>query len=175
MKNIALLLFLFTALSSFAQLTKEQKKMIAEDKKKVLKMKGERFPDFTFKTLKGETISSENTKGKVVLFNFWFTTCKPCIMELPELNELVKEFEDENVVFVAPSISTEEQIDKFSKRFDFDYQQIANVKPWIYSQDIHEFPTHMIVNQEGIIEKVFIGYSIMTVGAIKSATKKLLK
>ncbi len=177
MKYCLLLLLVFSSSICIGQheRSKEELKRIAQDKKSVFNMKGTKFPDFSLTTLDGETISSENTKGKIVLFNFWFTTCKPCIIEMPELNEMVKELESEDVVFVAPSLSTTAEIEKFLKRFAFDYQIVPDVKDFIYGYDIHSFPTHFVIDQEGVIDKVLIGYSTMTVGALKRATKKLLK
>ena len=40
---------------------------------------GKKVPEFKFTDLNGNEISTENTKGKVVVLNFWFTGCKPCI------------------------------------------------------------------------------------------------
>jgi len=46
-------------------------------------------PDFTLDTLGGDSISLSDYQGdKVVLIDFWSTTCKPCLAEMPELIEL---------------------------------------------------------------------------------------
>lgn len=39
-------------------------------------------------TLNGDTITEKQLIGKVILINFWFEHCDPCIAELPALNEL---------------------------------------------------------------------------------------
>lgn len=58
-------------------------------------------PLFEIKDLTGKTVHLEALKGKVVVLNFWFVECKPCVSEIPELNELVFDFQKEDIVFMA--------------------------------------------------------------------------
>jgi thiol-disulfide isomerase/thioredoxin len=52
----------------------------------------------------GSSLSSESLKGKIVFINFWATWCPPCRAEMPSLNKLYKEFEnDKDVVFLFVS------------------------------------------------------------------------
>lgn len=39
-------------------------------------------------TREGEEITLADRRGKVILVNFWATWCAPCIVEMPELDEL---------------------------------------------------------------------------------------
>jgi len=63
---------------------------------------------FDLTTAKGETLSLRDLRGKVVVLNFWATTCGPCIVELGVLQEVyAKRFDaDEGVEFVAISTDT---------------------------------------------------------------------
>ena len=68
---------------------------------------GDRAPEF-FTTVydredgqfesRGKQISSNEYKGKVLIVNFWSTTCVPCMEELPHFNELQNEYKDDVVV-----------------------------------------------------------------------------
>ena len=51
-----------------------------------------KFPSFTGKDLDGNDVSSDElfSKNKVTVMNFWFTTCKPCVGELGDLENLNK-------------------------------------------------------------------------------------
>lgn len=42
-------------------------------------------PDVEFSTLQGERFRTADLRGKVVLVNFWATTCVSCIEEMPML------------------------------------------------------------------------------------------
>ncbi|WP_420578613.1 TlpA family protein disulfide reductase [Ekhidna sp.] len=155
--------------------TKEQIKEVADAKKEVKKLKGEPFPEFDLTTLEGAQVSSKDTKGKIMLVNFWFTRCRPCIVEMPEMNEMVEEFQDEEIIFIAPTFDSHEQVSKFLQKRDFDYQSIPDAKDFCLEMNVRSFPTHFVVNQEGVIDKVVIGYSSMTVKALRKSIRKLLK
>ncbi|WP_370086196.1 TlpA family protein disulfide reductase [Ekhidna sp.] len=170
-----ILLIYLPAIALVGQPTKEQIKAVETAKKEVKRMKGQPFPDFALTTLEGTVITKEDTKGKILLVNFWFSRCKPCIMEMPEMNEMVKELKDEEIIFLAPTFDDAELVDKFLDKRDFDYHIIPNVKDFCLEMNVRSYPTHFIVNREGIIEKVIIGYSSMTVGALKKTARKLLK
>ncbi len=174
MKYLIISFSILINLFSFAQ-TSEQVKMVEDAKKKVKKTKGEIFPLFELTTIDGEKVNYENTKGKIVLINFWFTRCKPCIMEIPEMNEMVEEFKSENVVFIAPTFDSDELVKKFLQERIFDYQIVPGVKEYCKQMNIYSYPTHFVLNREGTIEKVIIGYSSMTVGALRKSVRKLLK
>lgn len=168
------LLFLISFSLCAQQPTREQVRQIAVNKKIVKKMKGKPFPDFSFSARDGNSYTNESTVGKFVLFNFWFTRCRPCIEEMPELNDLVEEFEDQEVVFIAPTFDDDSQVERFLGRFEFDYQIVADVKDFCQQLSITSYPTHIIVDREGIVKKVIIGYSSFTVGELRRSLTKML-
>ena len=52
-----------------------------------------KFPSFQGKDLDGNEVTSDKlfSESKVTVVNFWFTTCKPCVGELGDLEALNKE------------------------------------------------------------------------------------
>ena len=61
-------------------------------------------PDFSLPTLDGKTVRLSDYKGKLVLIDFWSTTCDPCMVEMPHLVELYKKHKDEGFVVLAVSL-----------------------------------------------------------------------
>ncbi len=49
---------------------------------------GNQAPDFTLKDLNGNDVSLGSLKGKIVIINFWATTCAPCVAELPYFQQI---------------------------------------------------------------------------------------
>jgi peroxiredoxin len=47
-------------------------------------------PDFTLDSLSRGRISLSDFKGKVVVINFWSSTCPPCLIEMPSFERLKK-------------------------------------------------------------------------------------
>ena len=52
---------------------------------------GDTVPEFKLWLTDGSRLSKNDISGKVVVFKFWFTSCLPCRIDIPELNELVEE------------------------------------------------------------------------------------
>ena len=48
--------------------------------------------DFSGVTDLGETVTSDEYRGGVVVVNFWYASCPPCRMEAPDLQALNEEF-----------------------------------------------------------------------------------
>ncbi|MBX3650477.1 MAG: TlpA family protein disulfide reductase [Burkholderiales bacterium] len=42
-------------------------------------------PEVTFVSIKGEKITTESLRGRVVLVNFWATDCVTCVKEMPDI------------------------------------------------------------------------------------------
>ena len=100
----------------------------------------------------GNRITSESLKGKVTVVNFWFKECKPCIQEMPELNELVSTLKtNQNVQFLAFSLTEKDQLPSFFKKHTFDYRIIPNSQSYAAENGITGYPTNMIIDQQGNI------------------------
>lgn len=62
------------------------------------------IPLIELESADGKMISTEDYKGKIVFLNFWATWCPPCRMEMPSMETLYKELEQENFVILAISV-----------------------------------------------------------------------
>jgi peroxiredoxin len=61
-------------------------------------------PDFTLKDKDGKPWRLKDQRGKTVVMNFWTMTCKPCLEEMPSLEQLAlvaKERGDMEVVAIS--------------------------------------------------------------------------
>jgi peroxiredoxin len=58
-------------------------------------------PDVTFISIKGEKISSQSLRGKIVMVNFWATSCATCVKEMPEMIDTYNKFKGQGLEFVA--------------------------------------------------------------------------
>lgn len=60
-----------------------------------------RAPGQTFTTLEGRTIALDELRGKVVLVNFWATSCPGCVREMPGMVEAYNQYKDRGFEIVA--------------------------------------------------------------------------
>lgn len=54
-----------------------------------------------FTTIKGEKISMQSLKGKVVLINFWATDCRSCVKEMPDLIKTYQQYQNQGLEIIA--------------------------------------------------------------------------
>jgi thiol-disulfide isomerase/thioredoxin len=123
---------------------------------------GKELPDYSLVGRSGKTYTNESLKGKVVVFNFWYVNCGPCIVEIPVLNRLYLSYKNNNdLVFISILRDAEEDLEKFlekglTKRID--YEVIPNSKAIMRGTfKIHVFPTNLFVDREGKIFMKTIG------------------
>jgi len=136
---------------------------------------GKMFPQFEEMTSDGKSISNKSFVGKVVVFNFWFIACKPCVEEMPDLNKLVSKYTKNDVAFIAPSIDSKVAIQKFLENHSFDYTITTDSRLLADKLEIKGYPTHFVVDQTGIIRAVFVGGSDRIDSLLSKEIDKLLK
>lgn len=113
--------------------------------------KNESFPDFTVVSIKGDTIFRSMLEGKIVLMNFWFEGCTPCIAELDDLSKLYHKFKENlSFMFLSFTVDPKEHALKCAEKYNLPFP--------IYPIDRKEcsgltvnagFPTTIILNQSG--------------------------
>ena len=65
---------------------------------------GNVFPEFTVETFNDEgSFSSQSARGKVIVINFWYVNCGPCVSEMPEIEEVRKQYSDDVEVLALHS------------------------------------------------------------------------
>ncbi|TAF33984.1 MAG: TlpA family protein disulfide reductase, partial [Cytophagales bacterium] len=95
-------------------------------------------------------MSLSSLKGKVVVLNFWGTHCKPCIKEMPELNDLKKRFSyNPDVVFLAPTRDKAAKLAGFFKDKQFDYQISYEADSIFETYKAYFVPVNMVINRQG--------------------------
>src|SRR5262249_22380761 len=72
-------------------------------------------PQFKVSSLDGKTFDLKSLRGKVVVLNMWFIGCGPCREEIPKLNDVVREFKNRGVVFLAPAPDLPDSLKSFLK------------------------------------------------------------
>ncbi|HEX8999034.1 MAG TPA: redoxin domain-containing protein [Blastocatellia bacterium] len=117
-------------------------------------------PSVRLASLDGTHFELNALGGKIVVLNLWFIGCSPCRKEIPQLNNLVQEFSGKPVVFLAPSFDTAESLREFLKTTAFAYHIVPNAEAIINGPfNASSFPTHIVIDQNGLIEATLVGAS----------------
>jgi len=135
---------------------------------------GEYAMDFLTTDMLGNFIKLSDLRGKVVVLNFWFIKCAPCVMEMPELNEIVGMYDTQDVVFLGITFDSKQLVEQFLQNTAFKYTIAPNAHDAIGIYGVQSFPTNMVINQEGQIVLKEIGYRTNMKDVLVSAINKLL-
>ena len=127
-------------------------KMVANDpkpKESGIFKNGQNF-EINETDINGNKLRSKELKGTILVINYWFINCKPCRLEMPELNELVKEYKNNpRVKFIAIALDDKAAIKDFLKLMPFNYQIVADGRYATEKYGVRAFPTHVIVDGAG--------------------------
>jgi thiol-disulfide isomerase/thioredoxin len=108
---------------------------------------GSILPKIEVTTLNGNW--TNDGRNKIIVINWWATSCLPCIEEIPVLNKLVDKHQDENIEFVA-IVWDKSNYSDFIAKHPFNYLQGFSSKELTdLFGDI--FPRHIVVGKDGKI------------------------
>lgn len=144
---------------------------IAFDEYKNFKTEGVVFPAFSFTDLNGNLVTNESMKGKIVVIKCWYIHCALCIKEFPDVNNLVEKYKDrKDILFISLAEDTPEQLNNFLQKKTLLYSVIPNMKTYMNeSLNLNTFPTHFIINKNGIISKVLNNFESLEVALEKES------
>ena len=115
-------------------------------------------PDFTLSTLEGDTVSLSGFQGKLVLINFWATRCHPCREEMPYLEELFREENENLVILCVDGGENASTVKDFARENDLSLTILLDINRKVTrSYKVRFIPTTFLVNEEGEISKRKIG------------------
>ena len=121
---------------------------------------------WTAKDADGGTIASKDLLGKVVVLNFWYAQCGPCIAEAPRLQKLSAAFADDDVQFVGVNVrDAADQAKAFEATHKVTYpttiEQSGNGAPitvaYTGKVSTNTTPTTLVIDKTGRVAARFSG------------------
>jgi peroxiredoxin len=120
---------------------------------------GARLPDFRTEALDGTTYDNRELRGKINVINFWFQACKPCVAEMPGLNQLVEKYGPAPVNFLSLSRDEQAVMEAFLRDHDYHFTHLLNGRAIIQDAFAHKsgYPTTFVTDQDLRIVEIFTG------------------
>lgn len=113
---------------------------------------GKNLPAFNGLTINKKPFSNTDLKNQVVVINFWFEKCPPCIAEMPELNNLVAKYGKKAVRFIGITHDSPASARRFQKRNGYKYEIVSLSNDEIRKLNInHGFPSNVLIGKDGKI------------------------
>lgn len=118
---------------------------------------GDAFPDLTAVGLEG---SLPDTKGKVVLVDFFASWCGPCKESFPAMQDLHKKYAGKGLVILAINLDKKKaDMDEFLKAHPADFAIVRDAANKLVAQiKIPTMPTSFLLNREGKVVSVHRGF-----------------
>lgn len=153
---------------------------------------GRPAPSFRVLDLEGKQVALSDFRGKVVMLDFWSTSCGPCIMSFPHIEELHRKYAKESVAILGvngdalppvtqPSAATQpaarfEPIARFLKAKKITYPQLMDVDSEISeAYRVSGIPCVIMLDKAGVIRRIHMGYRADAVRAYGADIDQLLK
>jgi peroxiredoxin len=119
------------------------------------------FPVVTLTTIQGEKLTAGDLRGKVVLVNFWATSCVTCVKEMPKLVETYRKHRDRGFETIAVAMSYD------PPNYVLHYAE-KNALPFKVALDptgatarafgdVSLTPTTFVIDRRGTIVKRYLG------------------
>lgn len=111
----------------------------------------------------GKKFNFDDYKDRIIVLNFWYTTCGPCVEELPHFNEVASQYSDKVTVIALhldqPWVDVSQWVDSQHPEWNGGNMLIG----WdtgSYCQNlfgVQACPVTVIINQDRVITHSFIG------------------
>lgn len=121
----------------------------------------ETAPPVAYTLLNGEKQQLQDLRGKVVLVNFWATSCTTCVGEMPEVVKTFEMFQPRGyeTVAVAMDYDNPEFVAKFAETRKLPFRVAFDSSGDVARQfgDVRMTPTSILINKRGEIVKRYLG------------------
>jgi peroxiredoxin len=119
---------------------------------------GDILPSFTLTDMNGKEFQSDELKGKILVMNFWFMKCIPCLNEMGDLSKLANSYKNNpNVIFIAPDWEKHDAVESFLESHPFAYHVCPEANTLVDQLGIQVYPANLVVGRDGKIRNSYAG------------------
>lgn len=140
---------------------------------------GETAPLFTLPDIDSDkpAISLESLRGKTVYVDFWASWCAPCLRSMPLINELYGKYRDQDFEVIAINVDDPiEDGQDFLLDNPLDYLIAADTDNTVLNEfGVTGMPTSFLIDKEGVIRMVHMGFRGNDIETIEAAVLELLE
>jgi len=119
---------------------------------------GQRAPDFTLKKAGGGEVSLSDYEGKILVIDFWSTTCGGCIADMPAYQELYNQWDHDEVEYLGMSLDTRiEIVEGFLERKGFELPMALlddETRTAYLGDGIARIPQARVIDAHGVMAAV---------------------
>ena len=118
-------------------------------------------PQASFSTVGGEKLALDSLRGKVVLVNFWATSCPGCIKEMPDLVKTWQKYHSRGLetIAVAMSYDPPEYVRQFAEKNSLPFTVALDTGGEVAQAfgNVRVTPTTFVIDKQGQIIQQYVG------------------
>jgi peroxiredoxin len=118
-------------------------------------------PNVTYTALDGQKFTSESLKGKVVMVNFWATSCVTCIKEMPQMVQTYNKYKGQGLEYVAVAMSYDppNYVLNYAQTRQLPFKVALDTRGELAKSfgDVKLTPTTFVIDRKGNIIKRYVG------------------
>jgi peroxiredoxin len=118
-------------------------------------------PEVRFATLAGEKLSTADLRGKVVVVNFWATSCVTCVREMPQMVGTWKKYSPRGLDMVAVAMSYDHpnRVAEFAKARALPFRVALDTDGAVAKSfgEVRITPTTYLLDRRGRVIKRIMG------------------
>jgi peroxiredoxin len=122
---------------------------------------GFQAPDFELSTIQGERVLLSDLRGQAILLNFWATWCPPCRSEMPAMQQVYLDYDQDGFVVLAVNNLRQdrrESVETFILEENLTFPVLLDNSGSVSTRyQVNSMPTSFFIDPEGIIREVVIG------------------
>jgi tetratricopeptide (TPR) repeat protein len=113
-------------------------------------------PIFNVKSFKGDLLSLEGLKGKVVLLDFWASWCGPCRAEMPEVKKIWSKYSSDQFIMIGVNLDRDKKaFEAYVREQGLEWPQYFDGGGWnnkvAQAYGVRAIPHTVLIDREGII------------------------
>jgi len=134
-------------------------------------------PDFTLRSADGPNVRLQEQRGRVVMVNFWATWCGPCRQEMPHLNRLYGKYRDAGFTLLGVNIDDDQaKAVGLASRLGLQFPVLLDTDKKVSRlYDLSTMPSTVLIDRDGRVRHVHLGYRDGDESAYEKRIRELLK
>ena len=137
--------------------------------------------EFTAQLDTGETVTSDDYLGSVLVLNIWYAGCAPCRAEAPDLQSLWEQHEGQGVEFLGVNVRDQAATAlAFAEQYGITYPSVLDVNDGAMQLALsgriapNAVPTTLVVDKEGRVASRVLG-RIQSAGILDTLIRTALE
>lgn len=118
-------------------------------------------PEVQYTSITGQQLSTSSLKGKVVLVNFWATSCPGCVEEMPEIKKMYQQYAPQGFETIAVALSYDppNYVKTFVEKNELPFFVALDPQGSIAKAfgEVQLAPTTLLIDKQGHIIKRYVG------------------